>query len=125
MAKKIIVIDDEPLVLKAVGKLLEIEGYYVTTCESGKEALSIIEQEEVDLVISDIRMPHMNGVETISVMIEHCERNNKDAPPFIFITGYADEEINQKAQDLDPADFIIKPFNQADFAESVKTVLGV
>ena len=125
MSKKIMVIDDEPLVLKTVGKLLEIEGYYVTTCESGKEALSIIEQEEIDLVISDIRMPHMNGVETISVMVEHCEKNNKDTPPFIFITGYADEEINQKAQDLDPADFIIKPFNQTDFIGAVKAALGV
>jgi CheY-like chemotaxis protein len=119
------VIDDDPLVLKTVGKLLEIQGYYVTTCESGEEALSIIEQEEIDLVITDIRMPHMDGVETINVMIERCEKNNKDAPPFIFITGYADEEINQKAQDLDPADFIVKPFNQIDFVESVKSALGV
>ena len=125
MSKKIMVIDDDPLVLKTVGKLLEIQGYYVTTCESGEEALSIIEQEEIDLVITDIRMPHMDGVETINVMIERCEKNNKDAPPFIFITGYADEEINQRAQDLDPADFIIKPFNQIDFVESVKSALGV
>ena len=125
MSKKIIVIDDEPLVLKTVGKLLEIEGYFVTTSESGKEALAIIEQEEIDLVISDIRMPNMNGVETISIMIERCKDKKREAPPFIFITGYADEVVNQKAQDLDPADFIMKPFNQIDFLQSVKKALGV
>jgi len=125
MSKKIMVIDDEPLVLKTIGKLLEIEGYFVTTSESGKEALSIIDQEEIDLVISDIRMPIMDGVETINVMIERCKKENKDAPPFIFITGYADEVANQKAMDLDPADFINKPFNQIDFLESVKKALGV
>lgn len=125
MSKKIVIIDDEFLVLRAIGKLLEVEGYYVTTSISGKEALSIIEREEIDLVISDIRMPNMNGVETINLMIERCKKKNESTPPFIFITGYADEEINQKAQDLDPADFIIKPFNQADFVESVRAVLGV
>ena len=125
MSKKIMVIDDEPLVLKSIGKLLEIEGYFVTTSENGKEALKIIEQEEIDLVISDIRMPHMNGVETINVMIERCKEKKKESPPFIFITGYADEMVNQKARDLDPADFIHKPFNQIDFINSVKKALGV
>ena len=125
MSKKIMVIDDEPLVLKTIGKLLEIEGYFVTTCESGKEALLFIEQEEIDLVISDIRMPAMNGVETISVMSEHCKEKNKETPPFIFITGYADEVANQKARDLDPADFIYKPFNQIDFISSVRAALGM
>lgn len=124
MSKKIIVIDDEPLVLKSIGKLLEIEGYFVTTSGSGKEALSIIDQEEIDLVVSDIRMPNMNGVETINVMIERCKEKEEDSPPFIFITGYADEMVNQKARDLDPADFIRKPFNQDDFLQSVKTALG-
>ncbi len=125
MSKKIMVIDDEPLVLKSIGKLLEIEGYYVTTSLSGKEALSIIEQEEIDLVISDIRMPNMSGVETINVMIERCKEKNQDAPPFIFITGFSDEVVNQRALDMDPADFIYKPFNRIDFIGSVKKALGV
>ena len=119
------VIDDDPLVLKTIGKLLAGEGYFVTLSKDGKEALSIVEREEIDLVISDIRMPKMSGVETINVMIERCNTEGKNTPPFIFITGYADEEINQDAQELDPADFIIKPFNQYDFIESVKNALNV
>ena len=97
----------------------------MTTSENGKEALSIIDQEEIDLVISDIRMPNMNGVETINVMIERCKEKKKDSPPFIFITGYADEMANQTARDLDPADFIHKSFNQVYFINSVKKALGV
>jgi len=125
MSKKILVIDDDQLVVKTLGKLLEIEGYLVVTSESGEEAISIIKAEEIDLVISDIRMPGMDGVETINVMNDHFKKNKKDAPPFIFITGYAEEKTNKLAQELNPADFLFKPFNKEDFLKSVVSALGV
>ncbi|MFW9930527.1 MAG: hypothetical protein ACFFD1_14150, partial [Candidatus Thorarchaeota archaeon] len=56
---------------------------------------------------------------------DRYKEEQRQAPPFIFITGYVDEPINQQARDLDPSDFIIKPFNQADFITSVKSALGV
>jgi CheY-like chemotaxis protein len=125
MAKKILVIDDEPLVLKTIGKMLERENFDVITCLSGQEALAVVNQQDIDLVISDIRMPHMNGVETISLIIERCQLRKKDAPPFVFITGYTDEEVNQQAQALDPTDFIYKLFNRYDFIGSINKALGI
>lgn len=73
MSQKILVIDDDHLVVKTIGKLLEAEGYEVITSESGQEALTIIENDSLDLVISDIRMPGMNGVETINVKKKGCQ----------------------------------------------------
>jgi len=125
MSKKILVIDDDHLVVKTLGKLLEVEGYLVVTSESGKEAISVIENEEIDLVISDIRMPEMDGVETITVMNDHFKKNKKDAPPFIFITGYAEEKTNESAKDLNPSDFLYKPFNKEEFLKAIVSALGV
>jgi len=119
MNKKILVIDDDHLVVKTIAKLLEIEGYSVLTSESGKDALSIIENEEIDLVISDIRMPGINGVETISLMNDRLKKNNKNTPPFIFITGYAEEKTNESAQELGPSNFLYKPFNKDEFLQAI------
>lgn len=121
--KKILVIDDDHLVVKTIGKLLEAEGYTVVTSESGQEALSIMEKQDVDLVISDIRMPGMNGVETINVMNDHFKKVEKNPPPFIFITGYAEQKMNESAKDLKPSDFLYKPFNKDEFLNSIKLAM--
>jgi len=124
MDKKILVIDDDHLLVKTIGKLLESEGYAVITSESGRDALSILEKSEMDLVISDIRMPEMNGVETINVMNEHFKNIGRNPPPFIFITGFADESINESARELDPSDFLYKPFDKDEFLKSIRLALG-
>lgn len=123
MTKRILAIDDDRLVVKTIGKLLEAEGYHVLTAESGDVALSIIEGEEVDLIISDIRMPGMDGVETIKLMREHFQRIKKEVPPFIFITGYAEEKINEAAKQLEPSEFLYKPFDKDDFLKAIQAAL--
>jgi len=125
MGKKILVVDDDHLVVKTIGKLLENEGYAVITSESGAEALNVLEKENVDLVISDIRMPGMNGVETIKVMNDHFKENKKKAPPFIFITGFAEESINDSAKKMNPSEFLYKPFNKDEFVNAIKLALEV
>src|SRR3989338_5285970 len=125
MSKKILVIDDDPLILKTISKMLEGEGLHGDACQSGREALAIVNGRTIDLVISDIRMPGMDGVETIHLMIDRYKAADKDTPPFIFITGYADELVNQQARELEPTDFICKPFNRYDFILSVKSALNL
>lgn len=125
MAKRILVIDDDYLVVKTIGKLLEIEGYSVIISEGGKEALLIIEKEEIDLIISDIRMPGMDGVETINVMNNYFEKSKKNTPPFMFITGYAEQKINEAAKELKPSHFLYKPFDKEEFLKAVSSSLEV
>ena len=64
--KRILLLDDDPLVLKSFKKLLSSEGYEVIPTSSYSEALKVIDEKEFDLIVSDIRMPGKNGVETIS-----------------------------------------------------------
>ncbi|MHC4222597.1 MAG: response regulator [Planctomycetota bacterium] len=59
----VLLVDDEPLVLSSLRRLLKRESFLVTTCTSGPEALKILESEEIDLIISDYKMPGMNGID--------------------------------------------------------------
>ena len=122
---RLLIIDDDYAICRTLKLHFDRRGFDVETHQSADDGFAALCASPADIVISDIRMPHMNGVETINVMIERCKEKERQAPPFIFITGYADEEVNQRAQDLDPAEFIVKPFNQIDFLGSVKAALGV
>lgn len=118
MSKKVLLIDDDRLVVKSLKMLLEQAGYIVDTVESGQEALTLIEQSSFDLIISDIKMPEMNGVETARSIENHFAKIGKSVP-IIFITGYPGEKITEEAQELKPADFIYKPFDSKDFLNAV------
>ena len=124
MAKKILVIDDEELITKSLLKLLDKEGYSTTVVRSGKEAIDKVKESNYDLIICDVRMPEMDGIDTIKEIRSYLERSNKKIIPEILITGYADIEKYEKAMDLKVADYIYKPFDTADFLEVVKRNLA-
>lgn len=90
MKQRILLIDDDPLVLKSFMKLLTTEGYEVIPTSSYEEAVSAIDTEKFDLVLSDIRMPGKNGVETVSDIQTRLSQSGKKDLPIIFITGYAE-----------------------------------
>jgi len=124
MMKKILLIDDNRLVVKSLGKLLELEGYNVVTAGSGKEALDAVEKESFDLVISDIRMPITDGVETIRKIRDYLKKEGKKQIPEIFITGYTDGQGHAQAKELDTADFLYKPFDKDDFLKSISKTIN-
>lgn len=65
MRKKILLIDDEELVIKSVGKVFDKEGYESIICRSGEDAVAKAKDNSLDLNVCDIRMPKLNGIETI------------------------------------------------------------
>jgi len=123
VAKNILIIDDEELIVKSLKKLLEKEGYGVLIAKSGQDALIITEEEKFDLIIADIRMPGLNGVDTIKSIRENAAGNNAKETPVIFITGYADEEMEKTAKTLKPLAYIYKPFNISDLVSVVNKEL--
>ncbi len=123
MSKKILVIDDEELIIKSLTKLLEKNGYDVFVAKNGQDALAMTEEENFDLIIVDIKMPGINGVETIESIYENLQKNNAQKIPAIFITGYADEEIQRKAETLNPIAYIYKPFDISELVDKVKEAL--
>jgi CheY-like chemotaxis protein len=120
MAKKILVIDDEELIIKSLIKLLEKNGFEVFVAKNGRDALAMTEEEHFDLIITDIRMPGVNGVETIDAIFQSLTKTDTPKPPVIFITGYADESIKNKALTLKPLAYIYKPFDIPDLVNTVK-----
>lgn len=120
MSKSILLIDDDKLVLMTLKRLLVREGYQVTTALNGQTALRKMQEDSFDLIISDIKMPQMDGIETIKKIREYLAQNNKKLIPEIFITAYAKEEIYQEALKLDASGYIEKPFDVKTLQETVK-----
>jgi DNA-binding response OmpR family regulator len=87
--KKILVVDDEQNLLKLYEKELREEGYEVLTAGSGKEALQELNNTSVDLVVLDIRMPEMDGLETLRQIMEA-----PSSPPLLLNTAYSSYKDN-------------------------------
>lgn len=118
VAEKILVVEDDPLMLSALEILLEDEGYDVTTASSGMEAIEKAKGENFDLVVSDVRMAEMDGIETLS----NVKQQQPDARSIV-ITGYASPDIPVQAIKLGVDDYIMKPFDDRQFVASVKRCL--
>ena len=118
MAKKILILDDEELIIRTLAKLLEKNGYEVMVVKNGEDAVAMAEAEDFDLIISDIRMPGINGLEAMKTIYQGKKI------PTIFITGYADPLLEEEAKQTDAVAYIYKPFDLSDLMEKVKKVLG-
>jgi DNA-binding response OmpR family regulator len=112
----ILVVDDEPAVLSYVEQALDIEGYRVLTARDGTEALTILESEPVDLILADIEMPHMNGYQLYSRVIENPQWV---AIPFVFLSGRSLESDVRYGKELGVDDYLTKPFEVADLLATV------
>jgi putative two-component system response regulator len=123
MEKKILVIDDETMITKTLQKLLKKEGYDATIVQSGTQALEEVKTKDFDLIVIDIRMPQMDGIETIQAIREYLSVEEKDPIPEIVITGYADEQKYKCAVDLKVSAYIYKPFDTKDFLDTIKRTL--
>ncbi|MBU0503601.1 MAG: response regulator [Candidatus Omnitrophota bacterium] len=123
MAKRILIVDDEAMITKSLKKLLAKEGFAPTIVSSGNEALDQIKTNDFDLLILDIRMPQMDGIETITAIRQYMAVEGKDPIPEIVITGYADENKYKCAVDLKVSAYIYKPFDTNEFLDTIKKVL--
>lgn len=118
MPKTILVVDDDPQVLNSLERLFKKEGYIVYAAKNGKEALEKVDKTDFDLVIIDIRMPELDGIETVKSIKEIRKHNSKPDIPVMFITGYADIDANEKAKQF--GDVVLKPFDLEEFLNRVK-----
>ncbi len=114
----ILLIDDEKILLEAVSDDLKESGYEVTTAESGKEGLKSFELIRHDLVIIDLKMESMDGLE-VSRKIKEL---NSETPVMI-LTGYGSMETAIEALRLDLDDYVLKPVNRDDLFEKINQCL--
>ena len=116
--KKILVIDDEPEILKTIKRYLELEEYEVLTANNGQEGIEVFRQQKPPLVITDVRMPGMSGIEVLKKAKEIMEDTE-----IIVVTGHGDMEISIEALRLDASDFISKPVDMEHLLLSVERAL--
>ncbi len=114
----ILVVDDEPLLREIMAEWLGSEGYQVRTAQDGIEALQILEQNRVDLIVTDIRMPRMDGV----ALLKKLKEAAAEFIPAIVVTGFADLG-RREAYDLGAGALIAKPFTDEDLVSAVKRIL--
>lgn len=122
-SRYVLLIDDDKLVLKALARLLKINGFDVELAESGEEALKKVQNLSFNLIITDIKMPGMDGIETIKRIREFYGSSNRPAIPEIIITGYADSQAQQDAESLGITDYLYKPFAISEFIKIAKKKL--
>lgn len=118
--KKILIVDDEPDILEFLKYNLKKEGYEVVTANDGKQALGVAEREKPHLIILDIMMPELDGVETCRVL-----RSNKafDDTPIAFLTA-RDEDFSQiTALDVGGDDYITKPIKPRVLISRINAML--
>lgn len=111
----ILVVDDEGAIRYSVTKTLERTGYQVVTASSGEEALAILTERDFDVVLTDIRMPGISGVD----LLAQIKEQSPDAV-VILMTGYASLGTAVESLRLGAHDYLIKPSTSEDIRESVK-----
>jgi len=126
MPKRILIIDDDQLVIKSLSRYLKSRGYEVTTAENGEEALKEVDSANFDLIISDIRMPGMNGIETLRNIRKLQETKSAGKkPPAIVITGYSGDDPTSESSKLGIVNHLYKPFELDEFMKIVKQSMDV
>ena len=115
--RRILVVDDEPLVCDAVKMMLEFDGHVVETASNGKDALAMLEKSHFDLVITDFEMPIMKGDELAAAI-----KARSPAQPVVMITAYA-EMLQASGNRLTGVDMVIsKPFLLENLREAIAKV---
>ena len=117
MTLRILVIEDEALMLKALAFRLKKDGYEVFTAPDGAEAMEMINKMHFDLIITDIMLPFIGGLEIVSKVRSNPVTQNI---PIIVLSAVGLENIVMEAFELGADDFITKPFNLNELSIRVK-----
>lgn len=121
MAKRLLVVDDEPNLLRALAVTLRAEGYEVTTARHGREALVRVAESLPDLIVSDIRMPVMDGYQ--------LARSLRDAPhtslvPIVFLTAKGETEDRIEGFRTGVDAYLTKPFEPDELLAVIRSILA-
>jgi len=120
MAGKILIVDDNPSVLKLLNISLSKAGYNIVEADNGETAFEVANKEHPDLIISDIMMPQMDGIELCWMI-----RENSEIPlvPFIFLTSFDDSEMEIRGFRAGADEYLSKPIDRKELLERVEELL--
>lgn len=117
---RILLIDDEADILDILSNLMQTAGYDAETVANGKGAIEKLEKEAFDLVISDIRMDTVSGIDVLA-----SSRKLHPSMPFVLLTAYASDNTRREAQKLGVYAYLTKPFRMSVLLSTVERALGL
>lgn len=104
--KRVMVVDDEEAVRLSWSRFLTEQEFEVTTAEDGGKAINQLQREPVDVVVADLRMPEVDGLELLDWL-----HGTQPDTPFILLTGYGNDEVERRARELGAFDYLDKPIS--------------
>lgn len=121
MAHRILVVDDEPALLRLMDFVLARHGYTLLSATNGEEALALAREHRPDLIVLDIMMPRVDGYQVAEVLRADAELASI---PIIMLTAKAQEEDIERGLAVGVDRYVTKPFSPDDFVEIVAAHLG-
>ncbi|WP_431029055.1 response regulator [Lysinibacillus sp. LZ02] len=118
--QNILIIDDQPGIRLLLNEVFKKEGYITYLAQNGIEALKIFDEEAIDCVLLDMKIPGMNGIEILQQL-----KAKNEAIPVMMMTAYGEQDLIDEAMRLGATKYFTKPFNIFDVLNSVKDVLSV
>ena len=119
---KILTIEDDVLLRETLTEILEVYGYNVFQAENGEEGLEMFSKTKPDLVLCDINMPKMDGLEVLKKL--KVSVGEADMPPFIFLSAKTEKKNIQQALDLGAVDFVSKPYSAPELLKLIDSRLN-
>ena len=116
--QSILLVDDDKEVCKSLARMFERAGYDISIAYDGREALDFLSSNPVDLVISDLRMPNIDGIE----LMEEIRRKKIDSP-VIFLTSYGEVESYMDLMNMGAFEYLNKPVDVTEILDVAKRVL--
>jgi DNA-binding NtrC family response regulator len=117
---RVLVIDDEQIVLNSVRRILEDEHFKVDTCASGLEGIKRAKEKNYAIALTDLRMPDIGGMRVLRDI-----KRAKPAMPVVMITGYGSVKTAVQAIKLGAAEYLQKPFSPEELSAAVKSALNL
>jgi DNA-binding response OmpR family regulator len=118
MAQRLLYVDDEESLRMLVQSHLSLEGFDVQTASSGHKAVAVLQKQQFDLILLDLRMPDGDGFEVLRFLTDRGIHT-----PVIVLTGVDDVSIASECVKLGAADYLTKPYNFHELIDSVERVL--
>ena len=115
MSIRVLLVDDAKDFIKYMKKRLDARGVEVSTAVSGRQALELLDKEPVDVVVLDVLMPDMDGIETLQEI-----KKIKPDQPVIMLTGHGTVESTAEGMRLGAADFLLKPCDADTLLSSIE-----
>ena len=116
MSKKILVVDDEPQIVKVVKAYLEQSGFQVVTAADGKTALTTFQREKPDFMILDLNLPGMDGLDVCRAV------RHESNIPILMLTARVEEADKLVGLELGADDYVVKPFSPREVVARVRTI---